>query len=172
MDAPLVVGETLVLRPWRNDEAGWYVGARDEEIFRFTKERRELTVEEAEVAFRVVPQDPTAVCFAIADRETDQLLGNLPVRLNDGLATLSYWVAPTARGRGVATEALRLASSWIDDTFGRPILELEIHPENVGSRRVAERVGYVDAGTRTSCAECADERGQVVIYRRNGSERG
>lgn len=66
------------------------------------------------------------------------------VLLRSGLfeAELGYWVAPSARGRGVATSALALAT---DAALGRLGLErawVEISAENRASRRVAEKVGY------------------------------
>ena len=60
-------------------------------------------------------------------------------------AELGYAVAEAARGRGVATQALRLLTDW---AFAEGILraELIISPDNEGSKRVAERAGYVYEG--------------------------
>lgn len=60
-------------------------------------------------------------------------------------AELGYAVAEATRGRGVATQALRLLTDW---AFAEGILraELIISPDNEGSKRVAERAGYVYEG--------------------------
>lgn len=50
--------------------------------------------------------------------------------------SLSYTVAPEHRGRGIAARMLRL----VRERFGP--LTAEIHPENVGSIRAAERAGH------------------------------
>jgi RimJ/RimL family protein N-acetyltransferase len=62
----------------------------------------------------------------------------------DGVAEVAYWVRPEARGRGVATGALRAATERAHaEGGGRPRLWLEIRPDNAASLRVAERAGYV-----------------------------
>jgi len=64
-------------------------------------------------------------------------------------AELGYAVAEAARGRGVASEALRRLTDW---AFAQGILraELIISPDNEGSKRVAERAGYTYEGTLRS----------------------
>jgi RimJ/RimL family protein N-acetyltransferase len=55
---------------------------------------------------------------------------------------LGYIVAGPARGRGVATEALRLLTEWAFSSLGAIRIELMISIDNPASRRVAERCGY------------------------------
>jgi RimJ/RimL family protein N-acetyltransferase len=64
-------------------------------------------------------------------------------------AELGYGVAAAARGRGVATEALRQLTDW---AFAQGLLRLEllIGAGNAGSLRVAERCGYVREGVLRS----------------------
>jgi RimJ/RimL family protein N-acetyltransferase len=57
-------------------------------------------------------------------------------------AELGYIVAPSARGRGVATTALRLLTEWAFAELGALRLELLVGVENHASKRVAERNGY------------------------------
>ena len=54
---------------------------------------------------------------------------------------LGYVIAPHARGRGVASESLRLLTEWAFEQ-GAERLELLIATDNPASRRVAERCGY------------------------------
>ena len=61
---------------------------------------------------------------------------------------IGYWVAPQARRRGVATRAVTLLRDWAHETLGHERLFMTIHPDNAVSRRVAERVGFVDTGQR------------------------
>ncbi|SCF09230.1 Protein N-acetyltransferase, RimJ/RimL family [Micromonospora haikouensis] len=88
--------------------------------------------------------------YAIGDPATDRLLGGaglgnlVPVR---GQAELGYWVAPWARGRGVATAATRaLAAAAF--AHGTARLELLTHPENTASQRVALAAGFRHEGVR------------------------
>jgi RimJ/RimL family protein N-acetyltransferase len=50
---------------------------------------------------------------------------------------LGYVVAPRARGRGVATEALRLLTDWALHEVGAERIELRISTSNTGSQMVA-----------------------------------
>ena len=63
---------------------------------------------------------------------------------------LGYLVAPEARERGVATEALRLLTEWAVRELDPLRIELQIAADNTASKRVAERAGYVYEGTRRS----------------------
>ncbi|MGH3621317.1 MAG: GNAT family N-acetyltransferase, partial [Sciscionella sp.] len=75
-----------------------------------------------------------------------QRLGNAAIEFLDGVASPSYWVAAKARGRGVATAALRL---MLGEAIARDThrVELEIHRDNAASRRVAEKLGFFLVGT-------------------------
>ncbi len=48
----------VLLRPWRIEDARWYVEARDEEVFRWTTEKRTLTVQETEEAIERIESRP------------------------------------------------------------------------------------------------------------------
>ena len=64
-------------------------------------------------------------------RETDRATG-----------WVGYWLLPTARGRGLATRAVRLISAWAVCQMGLTKIRLTTEPENDPSRRVAERSGF------------------------------
>jgi len=85
--------------------------------------------------------------FAILGDDGDFLgLAVAPRIDRDGLTMeLGYMVTPSARGRGVATEALRQLTEW---AFGKGMLRVEllISTGNEGSKKVAERCGYVREG--------------------------
>ena len=68
-------------------------------------------------------------------READQATG-----------WVGYWLLPRARGRGLATRAVRLVSGWALREMGVTILRLTTEPENGRSRRVAERSGFRQTG--------------------------
>jgi RimJ/RimL family protein N-acetyltransferase len=90
--------------------------------------------------FAVVDDDGTFVGLALAfaiDREGREL-------------ELGYLVSPSARGRGVGTEALRLLTEWAERELDPGRIQLQIASENTGSKLVAERAGYVYEGTLRS----------------------
>jgi RimJ/RimL family protein N-acetyltransferase len=57
-----------------------------------------------------------------------------------------YWVAPTARGRGVASAALSAASRFAYDGVGLTRIELYHAVDNPASCRTAERAGFAREG--------------------------
>src|SRR4249920_3901126 len=89
-------------------------------------------------------RDGTSEAFAAED-EAGEFLGCVMafgIETDEGKAELGYMVAPAARGRGVATEALRLLTDWGFTERGLARLELLISVDNTASIRVAERAGY------------------------------
>ena len=58
-----------------------------------------------------------------------------------------YWVRRSARGRGIATAALRQLSEYARRELGLARLWLEMPPDNAASLRVAEKAGYTREGT-------------------------
>ena len=72
-------------------------------------------------------------------------------------------VAPTARGRGVATSAVRLLSKWAFTELGLERLQLSL-PANVASRRVAEKAGYHYEGTLRSTKVIRGSRVDSMVF--------
>jgi RimJ/RimL family protein N-acetyltransferase len=97
--------------------------------------------------------------FVIVDLSTGELLGAIGVhRLGgeDDGPEVGYWLKREARGRGVATRALRLVTDWACNERGFRLL-LQADVRNLASRRVAEKAQfrYIGAGTAPpGCGEC------------------
>ena len=116
-------------------------------------------------------RDGTKEGFAALD-DDGRLLGLALVPSIDreeGQAELGYMVAPSARGRGVATAILRELTAW---AFAQGIerCELVISVGNTGSERVAERAGYVREGTLRSIHLKQGRRQDVTIWSRLPSD--
>jgi RimJ/RimL family protein N-acetyltransferase len=97
-------------------------------------------------------RDGSRDAFAIVD-ETGSFLGlALAPRLDREAATaeLGYVVAPAARGRGVATDAVRQLTAWVFEQAGMERIELLISVDNDASKKVAARCGYVCEGVLRS----------------------
>ncbi len=169
MKVPTLAGDDVVLRSWSAGDAGWYVAVRDEAVYRWTRESPSLTSEEAAAGIAATKADPGRGAFAITDPGSGELLGNVGVLVHDDAVELSYWVAPDARGRGVASAALATAAFWAANTFGKPMLELLTHPQNIASQRVAQNAGFVPTGLLASRDTCADDDGMVARYERRVS---
>lgn len=98
-------------------------------------------------------KDGTRDAFAIVGAGDGEFLGIAVAPQIDRVARtaeLGYVVAPSARGRGVASEALRLMTEWAFGELGMERLELLISVENEASKRVAARCGYVREGVLRS----------------------
>jgi RimJ/RimL family protein N-acetyltransferase len=90
-------------------------------------------------AFAAVDGDGTFLGLALApaiDREAAEV-------------ELGYITAPAARGRGVASEMLRLLTEWALEQ-GAQRIYLIINVENAASERVAARCGYTREGVMRS----------------------
>jgi len=138
-------GDSFFLRSWQIEDAEWYVKARDEVIFKWTTEKRNLTVTQTEAAIRESSRNPSNYCLAIVEKKTGRLMGNIAlVRLEkkEKAAEIMYWLAPEGRGRGLATKSVRLLSEWAFRILKLEQILLKTHPENVASQRVAERAGF------------------------------
>ena len=55
---------------------------------------------------------------------------------------VGYWLLPVGRGRGLATSAVRLLSTWAMRELGLTNVRLTTAPDNERSQRVAERSGF------------------------------
>jgi RimJ/RimL family protein N-acetyltransferase len=133
------------LRPWEVEDARWYVESRDEEVFKWTRERRDLTVEGTEEAIKAGNHDPEALGFAIVDSENGEKVGSICLAFrerNRYSAEVMYWLAPWGRGRGIATNAVKLLSQWAFDSLGLKRVTLKTLPGNTRSQLVAKRAGF------------------------------
>ena len=100
--------------------------------------------------------------WAIADRDTDQLLGNIAVMdllgLNPTSGEVGYWMHPDARGKGVMTEALKMVVAHAFDPNGldRRRLGLYAADGNDASNAVATAAGFTRYGTQTLAERLGD----------------
>jgi RimJ/RimL family protein N-acetyltransferase len=62
--------------------------------------------------------------------------------IENGRASIGYWVVPAARGRHVAGVALRAAVAYAFEVLAIPRLQLFIEPWNAASQRTAEHAGF------------------------------
>ena len=108
--------------------------------------------------------------LAIADDGTSDWLGEilLFVRTAEagevGIGEIAYVVAPAARGRGIASGAVVLLSEWAFARLELQRLQLSIRPDNVASRRVAEKAGYRYEGTLRSSKLIRGTRVDAALY--------
>lgn len=100
--------------------------------------------------------------WAVADLETDLLLGNIAVMdmlgVNPTSGEIGYWMHPDARGRGIMTEAASLVVRHAFDTEGldRRRLVLYAAVDNAASNAVAGAAGFSRYGTQRAAERLGD----------------
>ena len=143
----------------------------DPEVLRFTRVPEPPPPDFAETWLRRYDEgrrDGTRAAFAVVDGDGEFLGLALVPRIEREARTveLGYIVAPSARGRGVATVALGLLTEWALEELRVLRIELLIGHANEGSKRVAERNGYHREGLLRSFHVKQDVRDDVEIWSR------
>jgi RimJ/RimL family protein N-acetyltransferase len=86
-----------------------------------------------------------ALDLSIREGDGLELLGAVGLRaFNEERASteVGYWVAPPARGTGVAPRAVRLITAWALENLPLRRIDLPLDAGNAASRRVAEKAGF------------------------------
>ena len=142
----------LVLRPWTEDDVPALVRAcNDPEITRWIPVIPSPYTEDDALGF-VHGEVPAAPEHSFAIAVDDSVVGAIGMGLNSQSyrGTIGYWVASWARGQGFCTSALRTLARWAFADLELRRLDLITDPDNVGSQRVAEKVGFVREGVMRS----------------------
>lgn len=102
-------------------------------------------------------------------RDTGELVGRIGFLETEidatGDAELHYHLAPTAWGDGLATEAARAVLEWGFEEGRLARVVAVIHPENLASRRVAEKCGL----TFWKAIELEDS-GRFMVYHNRSAD--
>jgi RimJ/RimL family protein N-acetyltransferase len=160
---PPLADDTVSLRPFAATDAdAIYRACQDPDIARWTtipqpyrREHAQTFIEETQQAW-LEGRDPT---FVVVERASGGLAGAIGLRRErSGVWDVGYWIAPWARGRGIATAALRLVSRWAIDELGAQRIGLLVYVGNAASAHVAEKAGYRREGI---LRRYADQRGEL-----------
>ena len=158
------------LRPWEDGDLDTMVAiCSDPEVARFTRVPDPYSEADARAWIDAQPgrlEAGEGLTFAIT-AGAGPPLGSVGLRIDPGdrdIAEAGYMVAPDARGRGLATTALRLASRWGLRDLGLARVHLTTHLENAASQRAAERAGFRREGVLRSWEEIGGERVDLVMY--------
>lgn len=105
-----------------------------------------------------------AATFAICNT-AEHCVGHVFVNLTTSRrAGIGYWLLPEARGKGLATRAVRLTARWALHELGLARLGLFAEPSNLHSQRVAERAGFHREGVLRSWAEIDGRRVDYAVF--------
>jgi RimJ/RimL family protein N-acetyltransferase len=145
---PTLRDEDLLLRPRLPEDIDALVEAcQDPEIPRWTRVRspytRDLAVEFLAQTAEEARDGEAIGVFAVDDAGT--LLGSFSImdlKAAPDYGEIGYWLAAPARGRGIATRAVRLLTDWGHDELGLERIEIIVHEDNARSHAVPLRAGY------------------------------
>lgn len=145
--------DVVELRPWLTTDAeAVFAACQDPRIARFVPIPQPYTMATAQgyVAFAAAATATGPdVHLAMVEPADATVLGAISRHGGDDhRASFGYWLAPEARGRGVATHALGLLVDWTLATTDVTRLELFTDPDNDASGRVALRAGFELEGVR------------------------
>ena len=117
------------------------------------------------VAQWIDPGTQGAVAFAIdvAGRAFGHVMAGAIDRRHD-TAWVSYWVAPVARGTGLASRATAGLAGHCFGALGLYRLELAYRVNNPGSAGVARNAGFRIEGLERAKLRYLDEHGNAVRY--------
>lgn len=143
--------------------------ARDDDVARFTRVPEPVPDGFGErwiERYRRGRDEGTNAAFAVVDAESGVLgfIGLVKLDLETQEAEAGYIVASHARGRGVATRALRLLTSWAFEELPLERIELLIDVENPASEVVAQRCGYTREGVLRWTYLKPGLRSDTIVY--------
>jgi [ribosomal protein S5]-alanine N-acetyltransferase len=105
--------------------------------------------------------------WLIADRDSDRAIGSCtlydiqPAHLRAGIG---YALRREDCGHGLAGEAVALALRWAFGQLGLNRIEADVHPDNLPSARLLERLGFRREGLLRQRFATADEIQDSLIY--------
>jgi RimJ/RimL family protein N-acetyltransferase len=139
----------LLLRPWREEDVDAYWEALESPGGRLWHGSAMQTRDDvvATLARRRDWSTGDHASWALVDGR--ELLGSISLHRIDreqGDGELGYWIAPAARGRGLAVTAAAAVCRWAFSDLGLHRIQLFHAVENVASARVAEKAGFTCEG--------------------------
>lgn len=150
---PVLETKRLVLRaPAPEDAAAIFRIMADPQVMRYFGSPPMTAPDEATqrvAGFTESFQEQSGIRWAITLRESGEFIGSCGFwRLVKAhfRAEIGYELAPEWWGQGLMPEALSAALSFGFTIMGLHSVEAQIDPENNGSRRVLEKLGFVQEG--------------------------
>ncbi|GAB3342217.1 GNAT family N-acetyltransferase [Marilutibacter aestuarii] len=168
---PVLEGARIRLRPYRDDDLPAFFALRADPVaMRYGSHPAWTHPDQARDRFessRHHNAPDRQVCWAIAARDDDRLLGSVAlfhINAAQRLADIGYMLETASWGRGLATEATTLALDHAFAALGLRRIEADIDPRNAGSCRLAERLGFVHEGRLRERWEIAGETCDTSLY--------
>ena len=143
------------LQPWApHDAQEVFEACQDPDIQRYTTVPGPYSMADAEMYVGTISPEgwssESRLSWSVKDATTGQVLASVGFPGFSAYlksAELGYWCAPWARGKGVTTAAARAVCAWAFGTELVTYIGWRAVVGNLGSRAVAEKVGFSVEGT-------------------------
>lgn len=149
---PTLTGERVLLRPVSVDDAPHLAAMlADPDGMRLTGTHATFTDEQLRAWYASRGEQTDRLDLAVVDRATGAYAGEVVLNeLDEDNLCCGFRISlgPAARGRGLGSEATRLAVGHAFETVGLHRVELEVYAFNPRARAVYEKVGFVREGVR------------------------
>jgi RimJ/RimL family protein N-acetyltransferase len=174
-DVPRILGEKVTLRMHRDEDAVRVLEACTDErtAYWLGQMPHPYTAAHAERFVRLRSMGMAAgtdLNWMVADPDDDRLLATVSVlRIQRPIGEIGYWTHPEARGRGVMTEAVRLAVRHAfvpqeEGGLGLTRLEAYAAVDNTASRHVLDANGFRSTGVHRRAIRVRDGMHDMACY--------
>ncbi|WP_020555188.1 GNAT family N-acetyltransferase [Embleya scabrispora] len=162
----------ITLRPFTADDVeDTRTACADEVIQRWIPLPRPYTLETSvdwcTKTAHTLRESGDGIHFAISDPADGRLLGAVGLKRTDWqelVSEVGYWIAPWARGRGIAARATHALGRWLLTEQGFERLELKAAVGNIPSRKTAIKAGLHREGILRNAGRLHTGRVDVVLY--------
>ncbi|HEV2914647.1 MAG TPA: GNAT family N-acetyltransferase [Pyrinomonadaceae bacterium] len=151
--AIIVETERLILRTWLlNDLKDFLEIYGDPEVWRYVDPngvlRNETAARRSLMRGQAYQQEHGFCHWAVVEKSRGRVIGACGFNLFRGGPQLElvYHFARLYWGRGYATEAVRACLRYASEKLGAPEIVASIDSENLASRRVLEKIGFIPQG--------------------------
>ncbi|VAX08743.1 hypothetical protein MNBD_ALPHA03-265 [hydrothermal vent metagenome] len=130
--------------------------------FPYTAKDAEKFIAKAGAEFK----EGSAFCYAIEDKKTGRLAGNIGIFSPTGEVEIGYALDPAFWGGGMGTEILKAMTNAAFKTEIITRIVAQTATNNIGSQKILEKVGFKHAGTPPpEHARCGHTEGCSEFYR-------
>lgn len=142
----------LLLRPFRETDAeALYDSCCNPNLGNNAGWKPHESIEESEEVLRTVFLNQETV-WAITDKSTGELIGSIglmpdPKRENPAAYMIGYWLREERWGKGLTSESAAAVLDYGFRELKPDLITGYCYPHNTRSRRLLERLGFINEGT-------------------------
>lgn len=145
---PTLSAGDVLLRPWTERDVDVVLAAgRDELVTRYRYSLPRTTTAASTWLEATRTERLAGTRLELALTECGKPLGSVSIaEIAHGNAEIRYWLLHQGQGRGLATTAVRLLTTYAFHTLGLAHLTALIEPENEASAVLLQRCGFLEEG--------------------------